>query len=197
MNARFLSAEADNGVTRRIYVQQMTTEKVFLFTADIFIDATGDGMLAFQAGARVMHGREGKVVFGESLAPDVSDDYTMGNSLMFTARDMGRPVPFTAPPWAYHYTDADIPGHQDHHNGPVAEATSGYWWLELGGDQRDSLKDGEEIRDELLKTLYGVWDHLKNQDQGCENLALDWVGFSPESGKAAGSRAIMFCGRTI
>ena len=110
LNARFLSAEADNGVIRRIYVQQMTTEKDFLFTADIFIDATGDGMLAFQAGARVMHGREGKAVFGESLAPDVSDDYTMGNSLMFTARDMGRPVPFTAPPWAYHYTDADIPG---------------------------------------------------------------------------------------
>lgn len=45
----------------------MTTEKDFLFTADIFIDATGDGMLAFQAGARVMHGREGKAVFGESL----------------------------------------------------------------------------------------------------------------------------------
>lgn len=189
LNARFLSAEADNGVIRRIYVQQMTTEKDFLFTADIFIDATGDGMLAFQAGARVMHGREGKAVFGESLAPDVSDDYTMGNSLMFTARDMGRPVPFTAPPWAYHYTDADIPGHQDHHNGPVVEATSGYWWLELGGDQRDSLKDGEEIRDELLKTLYGVWDHLKNQDQGCENLALDWVGFLPgkrESRRIAG-----------
>lgn len=179
LNTRFLAADADNGIIRQIRAQQMTTEKDFLFTADIFIDATGDGMLAFQAGAQAMHGREGKAVFGESLAPDVSDDYTMGNSLMFTARDMGHPIPFKAPDWAYHYTDANIPGHQNHHNGVIVEATSGYWWLELGGDWRDSLKDCEEIRDELLKTLYGVWDHLKNQDQGCENLALDWVGFLP------------------
>lgn len=154
-------------------------------------------MLAFQAGARVMHGREGKAVFGESLAPDVSDDYTMGSSLMFTARDMGRPVPFTAPPWAYHYTDADIPGHQDHHNGPVVEATSGYWWLELGGDQRDSLKDGEEIRDELLKTrtAFGIISKIRIRAA----KIWRWTGwaFCPESGKAAGSRAIMFCGRTI
>ena len=179
MNTRFLSTDASSGRINGIRAQQMTTEKVFHFTADIFIDATGDGMLAFQAGAQVMHGREGKETFGESLAPDIPDDYTMGNSLMFTARDMGHPVPFQAPKWAYHYTDANIPGHRDHNNGPVVEATSGYWWLELGGDCQDSLEDCEKIRDELLKTLYGVWDHLKNQDQGCENLALDWVGFLP------------------
>ncbi len=179
LNTRFLRAEAENGLIYGIHAHQLTTERDFHFTADLFIDATGDGMLAHQAGAEVMHGREGKRQFGESLAPDEPDDYTMGNSIMFTARDMGRPTPFSAPSWAYHYDDADIPGHQNHHNGPVVEATSGYWWLELGGDGQDCIRDGEEIRDELLKTLYGVWDHLKNQDQGCENLALDWIGFLP------------------
>lgn len=188
MNTRFLRTEAENGVLRGIWAHQMTTEKDFHFTAQLFIDATGDGMLAHLAGARTMHGREGRETFGESLAPEQADSYTMSNSLMFTARDMGHPVPFKAPDWAYHYTDEDIPGHRDHHNGPVVEATSGYWWLELGGDERDSVKNAEEIRDELLKTLYGVWDHLKNQDQGCENLALDWVGFLP--GKRESRRVV-------
>lgn len=189
LNARFLSAEADNGVIRRIYVQQMTTEKDFLFTADIFIDATGDGMLAFQAGARVMHGREGKAVFGESLAPDVSDDYTMGNSLMFTARDMGRPVPFTAPPWAYHYTDADIPGPSGSSQRPRRR---GHLRLLVAGAGRRSAGQPEGRRrnpGRAAQDAYGVWDHLKNQDQGCENLALDWVGFLPgkrESRRIAG-----------
>ncbi len=179
LNTRFLSTEAEDGVIRAIHAHQMTTEKEFCFTADLFIDATGDGMLAAQAGAQVMHGQDSKAEFGESLAPDEHNDYTMGNSIMFTARDMGHPVPFIAPKWAYHYEDKDIPGHLYHNNGTVEEATSGYWWLELGGDHRDSVEDCEDIRDELLKTLYGVWDHLKNQDTGCDNLALDWVGFLP------------------
>ncbi len=188
LNTRFLRAEAEEGRVRSIWAHQLTTEKDFRFSASLFIDATGDGMLAEQAGAQIMRGREGKAEFSESLAPERHDDYTMGNSILFTAKDMGHPVPFRAPAWAYHYDDADIPGHLYHNHGTVKEATSGYWWLELGGDERNSLDDYEAIRDELLKTLYGVWDHLKNQDQGCENLALDWVGFLP--GKRESRRVV-------
>lgn len=179
LNTRFLSAKVENSRIRSVIAHQTTTEKDFEFEAKVWIDATGDGMLAERAGAVVMRGREGREEYGESLAPDKPDRYTMGNSIMFTARDMGRPMPFKAPPWAYHYDDADIPGHQNHNHGRVVEATSGYWWLELGGDRLDSLEDGEEIRDELLRTLYGIWEHLKNQDQGCGQLALDWIGFLP------------------
>lgn len=57
---------------------------------------------------------------------------------------------------------------------------SGYWWIELGGEDEDIIRDGEKIRDELLKCVYGVWDHLKNVgNHGVENLELDWVGFVP------------------
>ena len=52
--------------------------------------------------------------------------------------------------------------------------------IELGGEDEDIIRDGEKIRDELLKCVYGVWDHLKNVgNHGVENLDLDWVGFVP------------------
>lgn len=42
------------------------------------------------------------------------------------------------------------------------------------------MKNGEAIRDQLLKCVYGVWDHLKNVgDHGIENYDLEWVGMVP------------------
>ena len=65
---------------------------------------------------------------------------------------------------------------------------SGFWWLELGGTQ-DVIKDGENIRDELLKYLYGVWDHIKNGgEHGAENYELEWIQFLP--GKRESRRII-------
>jgi hypothetical protein len=44
----------------------------------------------------------------------------------------------------------------------------------------DSIHDAEELRDELLRIAYGVWDHIKNRgDHGAENWVLDWVGYLP------------------
>lgn len=51
--------------------------------------------------------------------------------------------------------------------------------MELGGD-RDSLKDSEEIRDDLVKLSFGVWDHVKNRgDHGADNWELDFASFLP------------------
>ena len=153
---------------------QMTTEKTMTISAHIFVDATGDGFVAAMAGADTESGREGKEVYGETYAPDETDSYTMGNSLMFKARDMGHPVPFVRPFWADVYTEDDMK------NRSHREISSGYWWIELGGGTQDVIADGEEIRDELLKAMYGVWDHIKNGgDHGAENYELEWVGFLP------------------
>ena len=54
---------------------------------------------------------------------------------------------------------------------------AGYWWIELGGDWDDIIKQAEDIRYELYKCVYGVWDHIKNGgDHGAENYELIWVG---------------------
>jgi len=36
------------------------------------------------------------------------------------------------------------------------------------------------MRDELLKIVFGVWDHMKNYgDHGASNWVIDWLGFLP------------------
>lgn len=136
---------------------QLTNETEYTFSAAVFVDATGDASIADLAGAEVMKSRE-----------------TMGNTLMFKARDMGHPVPFIKPFWAYTFSEEAMRG-RDH-----KEISSGYWWIELGGGEMDTIRDAEKIRDELLKSVYGVWDHIKNgRDHGAQNYELEWVGFLP------------------
>lgn len=152
---------------------QLTTEKRFRFIAPLFADTTGDAFLAAKAGAAIMCGTESAQDYGEDAAPPSASAYTMGNSLMFQAIDRGYRVPFVAPAWANHYSEEDLI-HRGH-----SEIESGYWWIELGGKQ-DTVSDFEAIRDDLLKVVYGVWDHLKNGgDHGADNYDLVWVQALP------------------
>lgn len=152
----------------------LTNETAYTFYGDNFLDATGDGFVGYLAGAEFMTGREGKKVFNEEVAVNESDDFLMGNSLMFTAKDVGHEVPFVKPFWAKTYTIEDL---QDRN---LTDFKSGYWWIELGGDdQYHPVDDYEELRDELLKVLYGVWDYIKTHDERAKNYALDWVQFLP------------------
>ncbi len=182
LNTRVTDVKAEKGKICCLYAQQMTTERDYEFSGKIYIDCTGDGMIAARGGAAWRQGREGQEEFGEQYAPVQPDAGTMGNSLMFKTIDMGHPVPFQKPEWAYEYQEEDLiyRGHGSH--GPEKDhfdIESGYWWIELGGTE-NTIDDAEQIRDELLKTLYGVWDHIKNKgDHGAENYALDWVQFLP------------------
>lgn len=173
-----------NRYTRRINeirAHQLTTEKEFVFKAAIFVDATGDGFVGAKAGADFVIGRESKDQLDEADALPEADAYTMGSSLMFKARDMGEPVPFIKPFWANTYTEEDM------RHRPITEICSGYWWIELGGGNERVIEEGEEIRDELLKAVYGVWDYIKNSRTASDELRfpeaasydLEWVGALP------------------
>ncbi|MCD7806549.1 MAG: FAD-dependent oxidoreductase, partial [Lachnospiraceae bacterium] len=106
------------------------------------------------------------------------DSGTMGLSCMLQARQTGRNVPFRAPSWAYKYTKEDFP-YRMNLKDPDAWIRDNFWWMEIGGD-RNSLRDAEEIRDELLKIAYGVWDFIKNSGAvNSDGWELDWLGFLP------------------
>ena len=174
LNTHMTDVEMDNNRIISIQAEQITTERRFKFTARNFVDTTGDAVLALRAGADIRTGREARHEYDEELAPKEADNVMMGNTLMFETRDMGYPVPFKKPEWANTYTEEDLKdrSHKD--------ITAGYWWIELGGTELDTTRDGEAIRDELLKAVYGIWDHIKNDgDHGAENYALDWVGMLP------------------
>ncbi|MHC4715481.1 MAG: FAD-dependent oxidoreductase, partial [Planctomycetota bacterium] len=155
---------------------QTTTQIRHTVSARIFIDCSGDAVLAPLTGAVFRMGREGRSEHGESLAPARPDAGTMGMTLAFAAREHDRPQPFTAPSWARRYDRCeDLPAR--HGWLPL-----GYWWIELGGLD-DSIADTERIRDDLLAEVLGVWDHIKNRcpahREEAANWALDWVQFLP------------------
>lgn len=162
---------------------QMTSGRRFRLAALIFIDASGDGAIAADAGAEYRFGRESRAEMGESLAPEQPDSQVQPSAISFVAQDEGRPVAFTPPAWARVFaTDADLP-FRDH-----SRVRQGYWWLEYGG-LLDTVRDAEKIRDELVAILYGIWDHIKNRgDHGADNLSL--VAVSPVIGKRESRRFV-------
>lgn len=202
MNTTMDLVESDGNKVIAVECYQMTTENRYRFTADIFIDATGNGTLGYFAGAEYVIGRESQDTFNEKDAPIVSSGETMGNTIYYVARDTGHPVKFTKPDWAYTFSEADFKhryhgdivvyhdaddvvilkpdeDYEDHTDQLVEkyDVQSGYWWIELGGDWDDIIKSSEDIRWELYKTIYGVWDHIKNGGvHGAENYELVWVG---------------------
>ena len=200
LNTNMDDAVVEDGKITAVICHQNTTETEFKIFGKIFVDATGHGTLGTMAGCESRWGSEGKDAHGEPNAPDMANDDTQGNTIMFSAIDRGEPVKFIKPKWAYTFSEEDLK-YRGHSNsigshadgGELVEfeegsgrlpaffnVDSGYWWIEVGGDWDDIIRQGEELRDELVKCVYGVWDHLKNQgDHGIDTLDLDWVGMVP------------------
>jgi hypothetical protein len=148
----------------------------YLFRGRIFIDCTGDGSIGVWAGAEYRHGREPRSMYGESAAPEVGDSYTMGGTIRFASQRMLAPEGFQAPPWARKFSscgDFNVGRH------PQLQFGGWQWVIEYGG-MLNTYDDAEEIRDELVRIVWGLWDHLKNH---CSKYAeeapyyrLVWVG---------------------
>jgi hypothetical protein len=173
LNCSCLDAEMDGSTIKSAKGWQATTQIMHKIEAKLFIDCSGDSVLAPLTGAEYRVGREARAEFGESIEPESADRKTMGMSCLFQLRETPGKTEFIPPDWAYTYeTDEDLP-HKGHDLG------SNFWWIELGGED-DSIHDTEKLRDELLKIALGVWDHMKNHgDHGADNWALDWLGFLP------------------
>ena len=175
LNCSCQEAVCENGCVKSVKGYQQTTQTYHEVEASFFADCSGDSILIPLTGAQYRWGREEKSEFNETLAQETPDRKTMGLSCILQARETDSPKKYIPPSWAYSYPDeASLPP-RDHE----MCRTQNYWYLELGGD-RDTIRDTEEIRDELLKVAFGFWDHLKNHgDHGLENWELDWVGFLP------------------
>ena len=163
---------------------QLGSEKEFVVKGKYFLDASGDGTIAYSAGAEFRIGRESRYEFNESLAPEKEDMGIMGNSLLFLVRDAGRPVKFTPPSWIVKYKKDDITLKLRRH-----DYLPGYWWIEVGFPY-DTIYENEDIKHNLISHVLGVWDHLKNEgEHGFENYVIEWIGMVPgkrESRRFAG-----------
>ena len=108
LDAPLFAAETKDGQIQRVMVRCDKTEHLYRIQARLYLDCTGDSRLALEAGAEMRWGREAKSEFNESLAYDTADRQTQGSSILFTARDYGKPIPFTPPRWARKVTRAQL-----------------------------------------------------------------------------------------
>ena len=187
---------ADGKITG-IECYQMTTERHLKLTAKLFADCTGNGTLAAFAGAEYHTGCEGRDVYNEPHAPQHDTSDRMGNTLLFKAADVGHPVKFIPPVDVMHFTEEQLKYRKHTSQLPkeLLDAASqsevrmlydgycqdyGYWWIELPGQTEDIISEYEDIRDQLVRAVYGIWNHIKNDgDHGAENFELVWVGMLP------------------
>ncbi len=156
---------------------QLTTYTWFDVEAETFIDCSGDSILAELVDANYMVGRESRETFGEEWGLAQADKKTMGMSLMIQAHQTDHKCEFIPPEWAYKFTTDEEMKFKPHEC--LDRIETNFYWIELGGEV-DSIHDTEEVRDELIKIAYGVWDHMKNHgDHGADNWELDFIGFLP------------------
>lgn len=144
--------------------------------APLFVDASGDGILGFLAGAEFRMGAEAASEFNEPLGPPQETQELLGHSLYFYSRDTGRPIRFVPPAFALD----DITKIPRFRELRVSDSGCRLWWLEYGGNL-DTVHQTEEIKWELWRVAYGVWNYIKNSGEfpDAANLTLEWMGTIP------------------
>ena len=150
--------------------REVTTGIIRRFRAPIFIDATGDGWLGYWAGADYRYGREAYTEFDEAWdkfgklwSPKTPDGRVMGASVLWNSEPSRQPVPFPKLPWAK-------PVAKDH------SATTGEWYWEYSANDLNQVDDAEQIRDHLLRAIYGSFANAKQNPQ-MARIALKWVAY--------------------
>ncbi|WP_152364744.1 FAD-dependent oxidoreductase [Microlunatus speluncae] len=176
LNTAMVGADVADGTIRSVSAFCSQNSTRYELTAPLFLDSTGDGALAFSAGAAFRMGAEASAEFGEPFAPTEEYGPLLGHSMYFYSKDVGHPVRFVPPSYALDDLST-IPRARSFN---TKEDGCRLWWIEWGG-RLDTVHDTELIKWELWKVIYGVWNHLKNSGEfpDAENLTLEWVGHVP------------------
>ncbi|WXC64844.1 hypothetical protein SNK03_010656 [Fusarium graminearum] len=173
LNTALVGCEKDGDRISSVSTFNSQSSLKFNIRAEQFIDCTGDGTLSFLAGAPFRIGAEKRDEFGELFAPSSEYGHLLGHSIYFYTKDVGKPVKFVAPSYALKDVETEIPRFKSF---STKEMGCNLWWIEYGG-RLDTIHDTEEIKWELWKVVYGVWDYFKNSGRfpEAETLTLEWV----------------------
>jgi hypothetical protein len=170
LNWRAYHADTDGDFIQYVDARHTSTGERMRFEAPLFVDCTGDGWIGFWAGAEYMYGRESENTFGESWdkygelwSPEKADHFVMGASLLWRSQKTDTLSLFPEVPWA-----TEVAGDY--------AAANGEWQWEFSSNDLHQTGDAEEIRDHILKAIYGAFYNEK-QKSGNENLALEWVSY--------------------
>lgn len=176
--AVFEVAKSGDDRIRSVKAFNSQNSTLYEIQAPLFLDASGDGIVGFLAGAAFRIGQEGRDEFDELYAPEKPGVELLGHSLYFMSKDTGQPTRFVAPAQAI---DMDAVREIKRYRGFDSKSQAcNFWWMEYGG-HLDTVHDSETIKRELWRVVYGVWNYIKNSGEypEAETMTLEWVGHVP------------------
>lgn len=165
---RAVEVRKEGNQVAAVLIRHIETAQEIWLEALLFSDCTGDGTVGFLAGAHYLMGREARHEYGETLAPETSDNLTMGASVQWYSRKNSDVTSF--PEFSYGVTF-------DESN--CEKVTMGEWKWETGMNY-DQIYDAERIRDYGLLVVYSNWSFLKNHlkdNEKYKDRSLEWVAY--------------------
>jgi hypothetical protein len=167
---RAYEANTSEGSIQSVDTRHTRTGDQVRFLAPYFVDCTGDGWIGYWAGAEYLYGREAVNEYGEQWekygamwSPDSADRKVMGASVLWRSYESDSAYEFPEVPWA-----KNVVGQ--------FSASYGTWNWEMISDKWHQVDNGEQIRDHMLKAIYGSFYNEKKLG-GTENLKLEWVSY--------------------
>ena len=176
LNCSVFDAAMSGGSVFSVTGWQTTTQLMHRVCASLFADCSGDSVLAPLTGAAYRTGREAASEFAENTSQTTADSQTMGMSCLLQMRKTERVSRYYPPAFAKKLTAEDLRLRRP----DMGNSGENFWYLELGGN-RDSIRDTEETRDELLSLAYGMVDYIKNSGEypDADHWEPEWIGFLP------------------
>ena len=173
--------KSDASTVKSVIAYNPINETRYEISGKYFADCSGDGTPSYLAGVPYRMGAEDKAVYGEGFSPD-RDTYgeLLGHTIFFYMKDTGAPVRYVAPGFALKDVEKKISKIYNNEYFSIHHHGCKYWWIEYGG-RLDTIHEAEEIKRELLKVVYGIWDYIKNSGKfpEMETYTLEWVGTIP------------------
>jgi len=176
------AGKGEPGTITSAILEDQGSQRRYIVKAKQYIDATGDGRLGAEAGAEWIQGREGAAKYNESLAqlehgefptdPSGPDHETEGTTLDYTAEAKPERSTFRAPFWATKFTKSEF-----QYRGVTGDRPYGFWWNEVSWPY-NTITDGENVTQEALANILGIFDYLKNSGDHPESakMGLTWFG---------------------
>lgn len=170
LNWRAYDAVAKNDTIRYVDARHTSSGERKRFTAPYFVDSTGDGWIGYWSGAEYSYGRESVNEYGEEWeewgelwSPEEPDNAVMGSSVLWGSKETATKQDFPQVPWA-------MPVAKEYHE------VNGEWQWEFSRNDLNQIDDAEEIRDHMLRAIYGSFSNAKEHSENATRK-LEWVSY--------------------
>ena len=162
-NMRLTRVAMSGDNIRSVTCQHTVNSSELRFEAPMFVDSSGDGNLGYLAGAEFRMGREARATHDESLAPEIADNLKNGTTCLWTAHKRSEASEFPLCDWAVQCDEMFSPDFNRKRYVEFPDYKTGGSWYWQNGWEKDTINQGELIRDYNHLALFGYWSFIKNK----------------------------------